>query len=70
VDQAVRGRPSGFTDDCLEINGPPPCVRWAVVMCGSATLDVLGSQYPVHILGPKPRQLVLTPAGPAAQSVR
>jgi hypothetical protein len=26
-------------------------------------LDVLGSQHPVHILGPEPGQLVLTPAG-------
>ena len=24
--------------------------------CGSATLDVLASQHPVHVLGPEPRQ--------------
>jgi hypothetical protein len=33
------------------------------VVCRSATLGVLGSQHPVHVLGPQPGQLVLTPAG-------
>jgi hypothetical protein len=41
----------------------PPFQGATVASCGSATLDVLGTQHPVHILGPQPGQLVLTPAG-------